>query len=104
MKVYISGPVTGVFDLNRAAFDLGAAYLEARGDEPVNPLSLQVAFMREAEWADYMRVDIRALLDCEGILVLPGWEGSRGACLEVMIARELGMRFTFMPLDFPAKC
>ena len=42
-------------------------------------------------WAEYMRTDLRAMLDCEMIALLPGWEQSRGARREVSIADELGM-------------
>ena len=42
-------------------------------------------------WAEYMRTDIRALVDCEVIALLPGWGQSRGARREVSIADELGM-------------
>jgi hypothetical protein len=94
MRVYISGPMTGKPDYNRAAFEVAEAYVKHRGDEAVNPFDIQCA---GKDWASYMREDIRALTTCEGIVVLPGWEGSRGACLEVHIARELGLAFTFLP-------
>lgn len=41
-----------------------------------------------------MRADIKALCDCDHVVVLPGWEKSRGATLEVFIATQLGMRVT----------
>lgn len=39
-----------------------------------------------------MRADLRALLDCDVVALLPGWEQSRGARREVSIADDLGMR------------
>ncbi len=46
---------------------------------------------KNATWSDCMRIDLKALMDCDGILVLPDWQGSRGAKLEIKIACELGM-------------
>ena len=95
MKTYISGPITGYPDNNIAAFETVEAYIRYRGDEPVNPLNVCTQ-SPEHTWAEYMRADIRALMECEAIVVLKGWQGSRGACLEVSIARELGMAFSFL--------
>lgn len=38
-----------------------------------------------------MRRDIAALMDCDTVATLPGWEHSKGARLEVLIAERLGM-------------
>lgn len=38
-----------------------------------------------------MRRDIAALMDCDTVATLPGWEHSKGAKLEVLIAEKLGM-------------
>ena len=42
-----------------------------------------------------MRADISALLECDTIVLLPGWPKSRGARLELTIAMELGMDVYF---------
>ena len=39
----------------------------------------------------YLREAIRLLLECDMIALLPGWEDSAGAQLEVSIAKELAM-------------
>lgn len=88
--LYISGPMSGMPDLNFPAFHAAAAALRAAGYVVVNP-----AEFGEGEgktWADYLRKDIRALMDCTDIALLDGWESSRGARLERHIALELGMR------------
>ena len=44
-----------------------------------------------ASWEDYMRNDLKALLDCTHLALLPGWEKSKGAHLELHIAHRLAM-------------
>lgn len=90
MRVYISGPVSGIADLNRPAFDAATAHIRAEGLEPVNPLDL-VPYRPELTWLDYMRSDVAALMACDEVRVLPGWELSRGARIEVGLALDLGI-------------
>ncbi len=42
-------------------------------------------------WEQYMRRDIVALMQCDGIATLTGWSNSRGATLEIDIATRLSM-------------
>jgi hypothetical protein len=50
-------------------------------------------------WEDCMRRDIKALVDMTDIVLLLGWEKSRGACLENHIAMALGFRRWFLDLE-----
>lgn len=50
-------------------------------------------------WEECMRRDIRALVDMTDIVLLKGWEASRGACLENHIATALGFRRWFFCLE-----
>jgi hypothetical protein len=86
---YISGPMTGIPDFNFPAFNAKAAELRAQGREVINPTE----FGEEGctEWHQFMRKDIRALMDCTAIHMLPGWSHSKGARLEWWIAQQLGM-------------
>lgn len=88
-KVYLSGPMTGLPQLNKPAFDAAAEFLRGEGHVVFNPAEVSLP---GSSWADYMRVDIIAMLSCEAVYLLPGWEKSRGARLEHHIANELGMR------------
>jgi hypothetical protein len=89
MIIYISGPMTGLPEFNFPAFHAAAAQLRSLGYEVINP-----AEFGEGEgktWADCMRKDIKALMDCTHVAVLPGWENSKGARIEVYLAGQLEM-------------
>lgn len=89
MKVYISGPMTGYPEHNYPAFHKEAEKWRAAGFEVVNPAELNTP---EKDWQECMRRDIAVLTTVDAIVLLPGWENSRGARLELRIAMELGMR------------
>jgi hypothetical protein len=88
-RIYISGPMTGLPDLNFPAFHAAAARLRAAGYEVVNPAEINPG--SDMSWAQCMRADIKALCDCDTIALLPGWMDSSGAHLEMHIAHRLGM-------------
>lgn len=88
-KVYISGPMTGIADLNAPAFAAEAARLLALGYQVENPADVMLP--DGATWADYMRADIPLLLACTHIRMLDGWTMSKGARLEHHIAISLGL-------------
>lgn len=89
-RLYLAGPMTGFEDFNFPAFNTMAAELRTRGYAVENPAEHGV--VDGADWADYMAYDLTRLGLCGQVAVLPGWENSKGARLEVHIARELGMR------------
>ncbi|MNO45549.1 hypothetical protein D3C76_358160 [compost metagenome] len=88
-RVYIAGPMTGIEDFNFPAFNAMADNMRAGGWHVENPADHGV--VHGAEWADYLRYDVGRLATCEAIMLLPGWSKSKGANLEVTIARQLGM-------------
>ncbi len=89
MRIYVAGPMTGLPDLNFPAFHAAAARLRGIGHEVVNPAEINAD--PSAAWATCMRQDIRELMTCDAVALLPGWEASRGASLEQHIATVLGM-------------
>lgn len=91
-KVYISGPMTGLPDYNYPAFNAMEAALKQKGFEAVSPVKVCEGMDHETStWHDFMRVNIKAMMDCEGVIFLHGWTSSRGARLEHAIALGLGM-------------
>jgi hypothetical protein len=88
-KLYLSGPMTGIKDKNKNAFQNGTMQLRAKGYKVINPWELDMA-IPQPSWAECLRRDIVALMRCNGVATLPGWKKSRGANLEVYIAQSLG--------------
>jgi hypothetical protein len=89
-RVYISGPITGMPNLNQEAFIAAEKIIASRGYIPVNPWDISIVNI-DKKWDDYLRADIKALCDCDYIYLLDGWEKSAGATLEVHIADSLGL-------------
>jgi hypothetical protein len=97
VKVYISGPITGIPDFGRS-FEKAAARLAEHGHEPVNPAAALPPcgdtcgeVKGRHSWSCYMRNDLQLLLDCDAILMLDGWERSHGARLELYVATACGL-------------
>ncbi len=92
-RVYLAGPMTGISELNFPAFNQEAERLRAEGLQVLNPADHGI--VDGADWADYLRHDIAGLASCERIHLLRGWTKSKGACLEMTIAKALGMAVTY---------
>lgn len=87
MRIYISGPITGRPDY-REEFGRAERELRRRGHRVVNPArSLQPGWT----WHDYIRRDLRWLAICSGICLLPGWQHSAGARIELAHAISWGL-------------
>jgi hypothetical protein len=98
-KVYIAGPMTGYPEFNYPAFHDAAVRLRDRGFEVVSPAELNPIDagleINEQYYAvlypSFLKRDIAALLECDHIYLLDGWEKSKGATLERHIATVLGI-------------
>lgn len=103
-RIYVSGPMTGRPDHNFAAFHAAAARLRDAGFEVVNPAE-NFGGRTDLPRETYLRADVILVAQCEAIAMLPGWEESRGAKLEYLLARELSMPVydaeTLQPLGNP---
>ena len=86
---YLSGPMTGVPEFNYPYFRYVAAALRKLGYSVVNPAELTAG---STDRIACLRQDIKALCDCSGLILLPGWEGSVGAHLELHLAHRLELR------------
>ena len=93
--LYVSGPMSGRPEHNFPAFAEAARRLREARYPVVSPHEITLAdgeVPGSRPWEDYLREDLIEMLRlARGVAVLPGWEGSRGAALEVYVAQQLGM-------------
>ena len=92
MKLYVAGPMTGLPSLNYPAFEKARRELEDHGYEVLSPTDNGDPENSEGRsWEWYMRAGLRQVLDADAIAVLDDAACSRGAVLEITVARALGM-------------
>lgn len=91
MHIYISGPISDDPE-SEQKFQDAEDYLRSIGFKVVNPFKLDHGSKPNVKWEDFMRTDIKALVDCEQIYMLDGWRNSKGATLEHLIATQLKLK------------
>lgn len=92
MKIYIAGPMTGYEDFNFPAFHAAAAEIRRQGHDPLNPAT-SFEGSQTYPYAMYIREAVRMVAMADAIVMLPGWENSKGALTEAMIAVTIGIPF-----------
>lgn len=90
LRVYLCGPMTGFEAHNFPAFHAAAARLRALELDVVNPAELHPE-PGERGWHECLRIDLAAMLTCQVVALLPGWQGSNGAHLEIHVAHRVGL-------------
>lgn len=88
-RLYIAGPMSGLPDFNYPAFFKAAERLRAAGYAVENPAENKPE--GDASWLAFMRMSLVQISRVDGLALLPGWQDSRGASLEVNIAEALGL-------------
>ena len=89
-KIYISGKITGLTPEKATAnFEKTETYLREKGLQPINPMNLP--HQHGGTWTEYMKEDLKAMMDCGAIYLMANYKTSKGANMELRLARELGM-------------
>lgn len=107
MRVYLCGPMRGCPAWNAAAFDRYAADWEREGHTVLSPVArdrfegLDPTTATREELAEKARdgvwlrqviaEDVGMICEVDALVVLPGWESSSGATVEVALALFLGL-------------
>lgn len=101
MKIYIAGPMTGYENWNFAAFDAAKKRLADAGYDVLSPADLdrQFGFDPQATTGEpdpdflrrALRIDVEAICWADAVVLLPGWQQSKGARFEVCAAMFLGI-------------
>jgi hypothetical protein len=111
MRLYVSGPMTGIPDFNFPAFARMTRTLRGMGhlvwspaemdeQEGVTP-TLDGSVQDPRQYAGYLARDIRVIAEneIEGVVVLNGWRNSGGAKTEVAFALALGLPIFTLSVD-----
>lgn len=88
--VYLSGPMSGIENLNFEAFAAGRQRLRSLGFAVMCPAECSALTMEHPR-EFHMRRDLQMVMTADYIFVLPGWEDSKGACCEVVVGLEIGL-------------
>lgn len=108
-KYYLAGPMSGYPQFNFPLFISAAADLRARGYEIISPAELDAengidkqamestdgdASKLTQTWGDLLSRDVKIVADqVNGLILLPGWDKSRGARLEAFVGVLSGHKF-----------
>lgn len=89
----------GYPDNNAPAFHKAARFLRAKGWDVWSSAEHDEVLGVEASNADLKRTflrDIQALVECDGIVLMEGWDRSVGAKLERHFAEVVGLQVYFL--------
>lgn len=92
---YLAGPMTGLPEFNQHAFRVCAQTLRASGWTVLSPLEMDneegidldgTEGNETFDFRSAMSRDLKAVCEVDAVIVMPGWEQSTGARLEVYVA------------------
>lgn len=86
-RIYISGPMTNVPNLNLLTFENMASHLRTLGFLPIIPHVNGLPIT--SSYNAHLVRDIETLLSCDGVVLLQGWNKSRGALIEAFVADQM---------------
>lgn len=95
---YIAGPMRGYPENNFPAFYACEDVLVKAGFTCVNPAKLddevnpnaRYGSYTKADLAGFMARDIPYVMQCDAVMLLPGWHNSTGACCEAFMSWMTG--------------
>lgn len=95
-KIYIAGPMSGIPNNNRDAFNAAANRLAAKGWQPVNPVDVERILpcidddgqCDVVELARLMQVLRHIVAMCDALYLLNGFENSNGVRIELTAFAE----------------
>ena len=90
---YVAGKITGLPRADvKGKFDTISHQLMNMGYHVVEPVGVTDD---SKPWDDAVRSDIKKMLECDEVHLLPDWQDSKGAQLERDIALHLGMQVVY---------
>ena len=100
MKIYLSGKITGLDkEVYTRQFERAETFYKTSGFDVINPVKIGEEILKQnpsATWEDFMQKDLEALKTCTHIVLLEGWEESKGAKMEKAEAEKLGLEIMYL--------
>lgn len=90
---YLSGPMTGIKNFNSDNFKSACLHLRATGLTVLSPDEIDFNETKEdrgkKDYGFYMKESIKLLLQADAIILMDGWQDSRGCRTELNVARAM---------------
>jgi len=114
LRVYVAGPMRGYPQSNFPMFDACRDQLIRMGWDPVSPADMDrkrdgfdptkpgfdLAAVETFDLRRALKRDFIAIMEADGIVFLPGWEGSSGANVERTLGAALDLRaWLYLPAE-----
>ena len=93
VKWYISGPISGYeIEERRKAFEKVEQLVKGVHGTNVVFNPIKNGLPEDAAYSDHMMRDLEALVECDIVIVMAGWQHSRGCLNELKFARRLNLQ------------
>lgn len=91
--IYISGKISGL-DLDVAKMNFESARMKLHPQICITPFEIEPMFGWSV-WACHMFSDVWELCRCDAIYMMSNWEDSKGAKIELKIAKILRLKIYY---------
>lgn len=104
MKIYVAGPMSNLPQLNHPMFDRVTAALRNQGHTVFSPAEKDRDWGLDPNLASnfstldvhmVLRWDLQKIMECDVLVLLPGWKRSEGTKLEVIVAISTGRQIFY---------
>lgn len=92
-RIYVCGKMSGIKDYNYPRFHQITKELRRSGYDVFNPAEIKNA--PDWIWVDYMKACIGPLTECDMVYVLKGYRSSKGANIEIDLAKKLEIEIIY---------
>lgn len=89
IRIYLSGPITGIDDYMERFLETEAR-VKRQWNEVLNPAKVG-KMLPVLGHSEYMTIDLAMLKICDVILLMKGWQQSKGCMEEYEFAKEHGI-------------
>lgn len=100
-RIYISGPISDNPDYQKDFLRAEIALIKRYSDlewpytEIINPVKVAGVLPGSFSYEDYMTIDMFLLTKCDAIYMIPGYEKSKGALAELLMAKSMGLEIYY---------